>query len=93
MLRIGGRSHATGAIPMAHFQYSFREVMEVFVVKKTPKAHIQLMHAPQFTAYTNFPLGFTSEQVMKAQHSFDDTLYHRYRTSSVNSSTYSKHLL
>ncbi len=67
--------------------------MEVFVVKKTPKAHIQLMHVPQFIAYTNIPLGFTSEQVMEAQHSLNDTLYHRYRISTVTSSTYSEHLL
>ncbi len=67
--------------------------MEVFVVKKMPKAHIQLMHVPQFIAYTDFPLGFTSGQVMEAQHSFNDTLYHRYRTSSVTSSTYPDHLL
>ncbi len=79
MLRIGGRSHTTDAIPVAHFYCSFRKVMEVFVVKKTPKAHIQLMHVPQLIAYTNFPLGFTSEQVMEAQHSFNDTLYRRYR--------------
>ncbi len=67
--------------------------MEVFVVKKTPKAHIQLMHVPQFTAYTNSPLGLTMEQVMEAQHSFNDTLYHRYHISSVTSSTYPEHLL
>ncbi len=67
--------------------------MEVLVVKKMPKAHIQLMHVPQFIAYTNVPLGFTSEQVMEVQHSFNDTLYHRYRTSSVTSSTYPEHLL
>ncbi len=67
--------------------------MEVFVVKKTPKAHLQLMHVPLFIAYTNFPFGFTSEQVMEAQHSFNDALYHRYLTSSVTSSTYPGHLL
>ncbi len=35
---------------------------EVFVVKKTPKAHAHMVLAPQFIAYTRFPLGFTSEQ-------------------------------
>ncbi len=54
---------------MPHFQCSFREGMEVLVVKKTPKTHIQMAHVPQFIAYTNFPLGFTSEQVVEAQHS------------------------
>ncbi len=66
--------------------------MEVFVVKKTPKAHIQMVHVPQLIAYTNFPLGFTSEQVVEAQHSLYDALYHRYRTSTVTSSTYMQHL-
>ncbi len=51
------------------------------------------MHVPSFIAYTNFPFGFTSEQVMEAQHSFNDTLYHRYLNSSVTSSTYPEHLL
>ncbi len=69
------------------------EVSQFFVVKKTPKAHIQMVHVPQFIAYTNFPLGFTSEQVVEAQHSFYDVLCHRYRTSSVTSSTYPQHLL
>ncbi len=41
--------------------------MEIFVVKKTPKAHIQMVHVPQFIAYTNFLFWFTSEQVMEAQ--------------------------
>ncbi len=45
----------------AHFYCSFREVMEDFIVKKTPRAHIQMVHVPQLFAYTNFPLGFTSE--------------------------------
>ncbi len=67
--------------------------MEVFVVKKTPKAHMQMVHAPQFIAYTNFLLGFTSEQVVAAQHSFCDAFDHRYRTSSVTSSNYPQHLL
>ncbi len=66
--------------------------MEVVVVKKTPKAHLQMVHVAQFNAYTNFPLGFTSEQVVEAQHSFYDALYHRYRTNSVTSSTYPQHL-
>ncbi len=67
--------------------------MHVFVVKKTPKANIQMVFILQFITYTNFSLGFTSEQVVEAQHSFYDTLYHRYRTSSVTSSTYLQHLL
>ncbi len=67
--------------------------MEVFVVKKTSKAHIQMVHVPQFIVYTNFPLGITREQVVEAQHSFYDALYHRYRTNSVISSTYLQHLL
>ncbi len=93
MLRIGKRSHATGAIPVAHFWCSFREVMEVFVVKKTPKAHIQMVHVPQFIAYTNLSLGFTNKQVVEAEHTFYDALCHRYRTSSVTPSTYPQHLL
>ncbi len=36
--------------------------LEVFVVKKTPKAHAHMVLAPQFITYTKFPLGFTSEQ-------------------------------
>ncbi len=66
---------------------------KVVVVKKTPKAHIQMVHVPQFIAYTNFPLGITSEQVVEAQHSFYDALYHMYCTNSVTSSTYPQHLL
>ncbi len=50
-------------------------------------------HVPQFIAYTNFPLGFTSKQVVEAQHSFYDTLYHSYHTSSVISSTYPQSVL
>ncbi len=38
----------------AHFQCSFREVITVFIVKKAPKAYIQIVHVPQFIAYTNF---------------------------------------
>ncbi len=45
--------------------------------------NIQLAHVPQFIAYTNFPLGLTSEQKVEAQHSCYDAVYHRYRTSSV----------
>ncbi len=67
--------------------------MEIFVVKKTPKAHIQMVHFPQFIAYTKFSLGFSSEQVVEAEHTFYDALYHRYRTSSVTSSTYPQHLV
>ncbi len=67
--------------------------MHVFVVKKTPKANIQMVLIPQFIAYTNFPLGFFSEQVVEAQHPFYDTLHNRYRTSSVTSSAYLQHLL
>ncbi len=52
-----------------------------------------MMHVPQFIAYTNIPLGITSEQVVKAQYSFYHTLHHRYRTNSVISSTYLQHLL
>ncbi len=50
-------------------------------------------HVPQFIAYTNFPLGFTSKQVVEAQHSLYDALYHRYHTSSVISSTYPQSVL
>ncbi len=68
--------------------------MEVFVAMKTPKDRIQMVHVPQFIAYTNFPLGFTSEQVVEAQNSSYDALYHRYRTRSVTSSvTYPQHPL
>ncbi len=67
--------------------------MEGFVVKKTPKAHNQMVHVPQFITYTNFLLGFTGEQVVEAQHSFYDALYHRCRTRSVTSSNYPQHLL
>ncbi len=62
--------------------------MEVFVIKKTLKAHLLIVHVPQFIAYTNFLLGFTSEQVVEAQHSFYDALYRRYLTSGVTSSIY-----
>ncbi len=68
-----------------------REALEV--VMKTPKACVQMVHIPQFIAYTNRPLGFTSEQVVEAQNSSYDALYHRYRTRSVTSSTYPQHLL
>ncbi len=67
--------------------------MEDFVVKKTLNAHIQMVHVPQFIAYTHFSLEFTSEQLVEAQHSFYDALYHRYRTSSVTSSTFPQHVL
>ncbi len=63
-----------------------REALEV--VMKTPKACIQMVHVLQFIAYTNRPLGFTSEK-----NSSYDALYHRYRTRSVTSSTYPQHLL
>ncbi len=53
----------------------------------------QMVHVPQFIAYTNFPLRFANEQLVEAQHSFYDALYHRYRTGSVTSSTYPQHLL
>ncbi len=49
--------------------------MEVFDAKKAPKAHAHMVPVPQFNAYTNFPLEFTSEQVAGAQHSFYDALY------------------
>ncbi len=58
------------------------------VVKKMPNAHLQMVHIPLFIAYTNFPLVYTSEQVVEAQHSFYDVLFNRYRTSSVTYSTY-----
>ncbi len=67
--------------------------MEVVVVKKAPKAQIQMVHFAQFIAFTHFPLGLTSELVVEAPNSFYDALYHRYRTSSVTSSTYPQHLL
>ncbi len=61
---------------ITHFYCSFGELMDVFVVKKTSKAHIQMVHVPQFIAYTNFPLRFTSEHVAEAQNSFYNALYH-----------------
>ncbi len=67
--------------------------MKVFVVNKTQKAQIQIVHVPKFIDNTNFPFGFTSEHVVEAQHSFYDALYHRNRTSSVTYSTYSQQLL
>ncbi len=67
--------------------------MEVFVVKKTPKAHIQMVHIPQFIAYTNFSLGFASEQLVEAHYAFYGEFCHSYRTSSVTSSTYPQYLL
>ncbi len=54
---------------------------------------MQRVHVPQFIAYTNFQPGFTSEQVVEAQYSFFDALYHRYRPSSVSYSTYLQHVL
>ncbi len=67
--------------------------MKVSVVKKTPKAHIQTIYIQQLIAYINSPLGLISEQVVEAQHSVYDALYHRCRTSSVTSSTYPQHFL
>ncbi len=52
-----------------------------------------MVHVPQFIAYKNFSLEFTTEEVEEARHSFDDALYHRYRTSSVTSFTYPQHRL
>ncbi len=75
------------AVIMANSQRSFREVMAVFVVKKTSKAHILMVYVPQCIAYTNFSFEFTSKQMVEAQQSFYDALHHRYRTSSVASST------
>ncbi len=46
---------------MAHFQCSFREVMEVSVVREAPKGLMLMLHVPQFIAYTELPLEFTSE--------------------------------
>ncbi len=40
--------------------------MEVFSVGKWPKAHIQVVHVPQYITYTNVPLGFTSEQMARS---------------------------
>ncbi len=59
---------------MPNFQCSFGEVMKLFFVEKIPKAHIPMAHVSLFIAYTNFHLGFTSAQVVKAQHSFNDAL-------------------
>ncbi len=42
---------------METFQRSVGEVMEVFNVKETPKAH--MIHVPQFIAYKGLQLGFT----------------------------------
>ncbi len=67
--------------------------MEICRVKETPKAHILMMYFPQFIAFMNLPQGFTSEQVVEAQHACYDALYHRYRTSTVTSSTYPQRLL
>ncbi len=39
--------------------------MEVIIVKKTSKTHIEMVHVPKFIANTNFPLGFTSEQLVE----------------------------
>ncbi len=39
--------------------------MEIVVAKKTPEAHLQMVHVPQFISYMNFPLRFTSEQVLR----------------------------
>ncbi len=58
---------------IANFQRSFREVMEILDIKETPKAHILMVHVPQFIAYADLPLEFTSKQVVDAQHScYDD---------------------
>ncbi len=81
------------AVIMASFQCSFREEVEIFRVKETPKAHILMLHFPQFIVFMDLPLGFTNEQVVEAQHACYDALYQRYRTSSEASSTYPQRLL
>ncbi len=48
-----GRECCDQDTPLVHFQYSFREVVEVVVVKKAPKAYMQMVHVPQFISYTN----------------------------------------
>ncbi len=52
-----------------------------------------MVHVPQFIAYMDLPLGFTSEQVVKAQKACYDAFYQRYRTSSETSSAYPQRLL
>ncbi len=64
-----------------------------FVLKKTPKAHILMADVPQIITYTNLRLEFTGEQVVEAQHSCYDALYHRYRTSYEISSIYPQRFL
>ncbi len=75
---------------MADFQRSFREVMEIFRVNETLKERILMVHVPQFIAYMDLPLGFTSEQVVEAQHACYDALYQRYRARSGASSANSR---
>ncbi len=71
-----------------NFQRFFREVMEI-CKGNSKKAHILMVHVPQFIAFMYLPLGFTIEQVGDAQDACCDALYQRYRTTSETSSTYS----
>ncbi len=48
---------------------------------------------PQIITYTDLRLEFTGEQVVEAQHSCYDALYHRYRTSNEISSIYPQRFL
>ncbi len=52
-----------------------------------------MVRVPQFIAYRDHQLEFTSDQGLEAQHSCYDALYQRYRTSSEMSSTYPQRLL
>ncbi len=52
-----------------------------------------MVHVPQFIAFMDLPLGFTSEQVVEAKHACYDAFSQRHRTSSEMPSTYLQRLL
>ncbi len=91
MLQIGGRSHATGAIPVVQrvvervlsFQHVFagKPKRKISVGNKRRDMHQLYMGLWRFLYNENFH--YFPEGALEVRH--------RYRTSSVTSSTYLKH--
>ncbi len=56
------------AARLARFTCAAVGVMEIVHINEKPKAHILMMHVPQFIAYMDRPLELTSKHAVEAQH-------------------------
>ncbi len=56
------------AARLARFAFAAVGVMEIIDIKEKPKAHILMVHVPQFIAYMDRILGLTSKHAVEAQH-------------------------